>query len=44
MKRRADGWWWRGIGTGALLATTAVPLWAIGWALAQVSDFVARLR
>jgi hypothetical protein len=38
-----DGWWWRGIGTAALLAVTAVPICAAGWALAHVSDFIARL-
>lgn len=41
--RLADGWWWRGIGTAALLAATAGPLWTVGWVLAHVSDAIGRL-
>lgn len=40
---KADGWWWRGIGTAALLAATARPIWAAGWVLGHVSDLVGRL-
>lgn len=41
---KAEGWWWRGISTAGLLVLIAASMWAVGWVLAQVSDFTASLQ
>lgn len=37
------GWWWRGIGTAALLVVPVALAWGAGWVLAHISDLITKL-